>query len=198
MTLQERAESVAFNHEVPGRVRYLLANDIAVAIEAACQEAVAAALVEERAQRTLPGAPLTEERLAEIRAAEKAATPGPWKWTPEYGLAGRWHWCIAHPTEPGLCVYPLVSIVYREEGDYADHPDPLFVAAAREAVPALLADNDFLRAILRDANAHGELEQYDRGRDAGLEEAARVVQESNTLEALGIASTIRARKRLTP
>lgn len=89
--------------------------------------------------------PLTEERLFEIKAREKAATPGPWvdrlrdfEGVDGYGLE-------SHPTVEANG--KTVCIFYeREIDDENDDADAAFIAAAREDVPALLAEVERLRA----------------------------------------------------
>ena len=89
--------------------------------------------------------PMTEERFAEIRARAEAATPGPWvdrlrdfEGVDGYGLE-------SHPTVEANG--KTVCIFYeREIDDENDDADAAFIAAAREDVPALLAEVERLRA----------------------------------------------------
>lgn len=169
MTPHERASEIASEYAHHSDERQLMIADITAAIEAA--------LAHDRAQRAVPGAPLTEGQVEAIRQLEKAATPGPWEWARDYELADGLHWGIRHPTDDSRSLWPLVTA--STDPQWHELPDPLFIAAAREAVPALLAHLAFLEALLRDAAAHGELEQWQRGELAGwnaaIEAAARVV-----------------------
>ncbi len=73
MTPQERADYIVKCHAQTnpwGPLDWLRA-DIVAGIKRACQEAVAAALASERQQRAIPGAPLTEERLAYLRKEDR-------------------------------------------------------------------------------------------------------------------------------
>jgi hypothetical protein len=83
--------------------------------------------------------PLSNERLAEIRERERAATPGPWEvdeacgdvWSPSIWRS------IAIVEDLDL---PLVN----SEADRA------FIAAARQDIPDLLAEVERLRARIQD------------------------------------------------
>lgn len=138
--------------------------------------------------------PLSEERLREIRERADAATPGPW-----YAIHdddGMFMNCYAvstnadadpsDPSEPFVAGCLVQSEVIINPGDRMYAANTAFIAAAREDVPALLAERDRLaallaeaEALLRDAAAHGELDQYRAGWKAGLEDAARLVEELN-------------------
>ena len=99
--------------------------------------------------------PMTEERLAEIRGREKAATQGPWVFEEPDGkvLLGY------TPKEVRVCESGcLGSIASRFVCDmhsdwrytYKDKDEPLanaaFIAHAREDIPALLDEVERLRA----------------------------------------------------
>lgn len=91
---------------------------------------------------------MSPERIAEIRAAEQAATPGPWEVDgpgpdmrrneedPDDEKEWRNHaaW-VNTPDMVGTC-----------EGDYLRTQDADFCALAREAVPELLAEVERLLA----------------------------------------------------
>jgi hypothetical protein len=75
---------------------------------------------------------LTDKRIAEIKAAEAAATDGPWEASDEYILQ------VSNRRTVGLC------------------HDAAFIALARTAVPDLLTDREALTAeieTMRDACA---------------------------------------------
>jgi len=83
---------------------------------------------------------MTEEQLVAIRAREAAATPGPW-------------------AKDGSLYAPDVDITWADdEGEYVVgtiwdngfviRADAEFIAHARKDIPALLAENDSLRAQL--------------------------------------------------
>ena len=102
---------------------------------------------------------MTDERLAELERLCAAATPGPWAWGPhnsdeEYppNLQG-------YPTEPDIrdgggkdvpvFAWPEVMYAGEYEGEYfidVELPDAAFIAAARAALPELLAEVRRLRA----------------------------------------------------
>ena len=103
----------------------------------------------------MPNEPMTEERLAEIRGREKAATQGPWVFEEPDGkvLLGY------TPKEVRVCESGcLGSIASRFVCDmhsdwrytYKDKDEPLanaaFIAHAREDIPALLDEVERLRA----------------------------------------------------
>lgn len=75
---------------------------------------------------------VTPEQIAEWRRLAEAATPGPWSAPVETG-----------PTEVhGATPVAITSLVH----SVAEKHDARFIAAAREAVPALLAEVERLRA----------------------------------------------------
>lgn len=76
--------------------------------------------------------PMTEEQLAAIKARAEAATPGPWQRVTPYGIG----------VESGNGPVPLKVAWAAQENDAA------FISAAREDVPALLAEVERLRAAV--------------------------------------------------
>jgi len=102
--------------------------------------------------------PLTDEELAEIQELAEAATPGPWhvrfldddyamnlvaiSTTPDTGLGERW---------PDFDHRQIVAATLVQQPRYVDVADERwdenarFVAAAREAVPRLIAEIRRLR-----------------------------------------------------
>lgn len=109
---------------------------------------------------------MTHEELQAIKARAEAATPGPWR----QGFASmscvRPHETASHPGPPE-CVYDVmkwidsndhVSAANGDEicgpDDYGNHPrenDCAFIAHARTDVPALVAEVERLREMIRDA-----------------------------------------------
>lgn len=116
-----------------------------------------------------PGA-LSEERLTEFEAIERAARPGPWRW---FGNAGtqdiylatagggrvfvmnfvRWGMSGAQPrfqSDRHLMVkasdFLVYEVPYRKDIVGIDHPDAVFLERSREMVTALLAEVRRLRA----------------------------------------------------
>lgn len=82
---------------------------------------------------------MTDEQLAEWERLAAAATPGPWEAIPTVDAdfatiktRGKLGWMQYHEYDPGI-----------------DATDAAFVAAAREAVPALVAEVRRLREALR-------------------------------------------------
>lgn len=79
---------------------------------------------------------------AELRAAMESATPGPWHTRTECPAQCCWH------------VFPSVELYGAGEdtpivmGECSE-ADARFMALARNALPALLADRDALREVLR-------------------------------------------------
>ena len=74
-------------------------------------------------------------KLAELKALEAAATPGPW------GFVRRTHKCVIGPRGTGyiLAAIERKALVYagRDTGDA--EADAALIAAARNALPALIA-----------------------------------------------------------
>jgi hypothetical protein len=95
--------------------------------------------IEERKERgATMSNPLNDERLEEIRAQTKSATPGPWSVLADIAGGKVFAWMIREPQARTL--YPT---------------DAVFIADARLAIPELLdevdrlrAENDHLRAQL--------------------------------------------------
>lgn len=109
----------------------------------------------------------SEEQLREWQRLADEATPGPWSAADEHGLLGpdaSPAWCVSQ-MRPG---YESMSPTEGYIGDVAetslggrnamDEPNAAFIAAAREAVPALLADRAALAARL--AEVEGEVERW--------------------------------------
>lgn len=85
--------------------------------------------------------PLTEERIAEIRGREKAATQGPW-WAHKsfeviYGQNSGCDSLI-------VCALESENFMYSKELDM--RANATFIAHAREDIPALLDEVERLRA----------------------------------------------------
>jgi hypothetical protein len=131
-----------------------------------------------RNRATIPGAPLSAERLEEIRERAEKATPGPWH-------QGRfWKDVQAPDPRESYAPWEIATMVGSVGPSSTLNPDQegranaLFVIHAREDVPALLAYVDYLEALLSDALGHGEMDQWRAGRNAGLEEAAAWLDEA--------------------
>lgn len=88
---------------------------------------------------------LTPERLDELDALANAATKGPWEWsmyaTTPYSL----QWSI----QPGVLIAD--GLDGTPDGDEIDRANAAFIAASREAVPALTAEVRRLRGELAEA-----------------------------------------------
>lgn len=89
-------------------------------------------------------AELTEERLAELRRLCEAATPGPWSVRgdarPDY--YGNCYWWIRGPEGYR---YVVCNDAQSAEGGVTRREDAEFIAAAREALPALIDEVGRLR-----------------------------------------------------
>lgn len=90
--------------------------------------------------------PLTEERIAEIRGREKAATQGPWRAKCEILEADECGNATAEMTyvstnDKGICI-----LYGRGHDDANTQEDAAFIAHAREDIPALLDEVERLRA----------------------------------------------------
>ena len=90
--------------------------------------------------------PMTEERIAEIRAREKAATQGAWRAKSEALEADECGNATAEMTyvstnDKGICI-----LYGRGHDDANAQEDAAFIAHAREDIPALLDEVERLRA----------------------------------------------------
>jgi hypothetical protein len=107
----------------------------------------------------------TPQQRAEWAALAEAATPGPWE-AVQGASAGWW------VEQPNTATIADIDIDYSGQPD----ADAAFIAAAREAVPALLADLEAVEAALEAGDACGAvgcraLAERDRLR-AGIEALA--------------------------
>ena len=95
---------------------------------------------------------MTREELAAIKALADAATPGPWSYTTVKPYA------TAPASESVAYVSPEMMFGDSVGGGYVDRvADAAFIAAARTAVPALLAEVERLRALVREFLVHEDL-----------------------------------------
>lgn len=118
--------------------------------------------------------PMTEEQLLAIKERAEAATPGPWVFERPYGMV----LLNYTPKEPRICESSyLGSLANRLVCDmrsdwrytYKDKDEPranaVFIAHAREDVPALLAEVDRLRAreewLARELAVQGNARGYE-------------------------------------
>lgn len=96
---------------------------------------------------------LSDERLAEIRAREQAATPGPWKDYVEHGFNGWKSYATGsyklESTSPEVAPYQVALVEGYSRGEPTTRRqrklDAAFIAAARQDVPDLLAEVERLR-----------------------------------------------------
>lgn len=101
---------------------------------------VKARMLARRAARvSAENTPLSPEFLARLRELADAATPGPW-------CTDIWEIYQGTEYQPGISEWIGETCRGRVEGLAQDKADASFVAAAREAVPALLAEVERLRA----------------------------------------------------
>jgi hypothetical protein len=110
-------------------------------------------------------APLSGQRLAQIGDRVAGAASGPWR--TEVLADGDGGAYVGVVAASGMCVLPPLDV---DPGDVA------FIAAAREDVPALLAEIERLRAALAAAESRGRA----LGHVAGLREAAEMVDNDDT------------------
>ena len=112
--------------------------------------------------------PLTDARLAEMEALASDATPGPWK-CGRYKLAGDPAFEVVGPSSENrrLIVQTVVGDARCPEHTLQEQANAQFVAASREAVPALIAEVRRLRETLEAiAKETGEqLLECDNARD---------------------------------
>jgi hypothetical protein len=83
---------------------------------------------------------MTEDERTELRRLHEAATAGPWVHTTDAMTGSEWGYI-----RPGVCAAPLATMWRNHERLM---PNAEFIAAARTAVPALLDENERLRAVL--------------------------------------------------
>lgn len=84
--------------------------------------------------------PMNQKQIEEIRAKERAATPGPW-----------WHTPPVATIEQRIIDYDGTGMVRTKIGTIDCPEDAQFVAHARQDVPALLDEIDRLRGLLDSA-----------------------------------------------
>lgn len=96
--------------------------------------------------------------LDAIKARVDAATPGPW-WAWDRGVG--WHIAIGEPTE-GTWGGPARLLPASERTDIGREADAEFIAAARQDVPALIAEVERLRALVEPVTAPGGPADGDR------------------------------------
>ena len=95
---------------------------------------------------------MTAEHLEQWRALADAATPGPWLPSHNVDAPSDGNWEPDNPEREGRGEGPTLVGTYRDVKAWAE-ADAAFIAAARDAVPALLAEVDRLRAELNTATA---------------------------------------------
>ena len=83
---------------------------------------------------------LTDERIEEIKAAEKAATPGPWENIPA--------WNVVEKVGDDV---PLMDCLHRE--------DAQLVVILRNTIPELLTEREEREWLLKEAREERDLEQ---------------------------------------
>lgn len=84
-----------------------------------------------------------KDKIAEMMAMERAATPGPWYWN---GCAGVW--CGTSMDDHG----PFIASTYDDEKYMAEeaHENSHLIAASRNALPALLATLSEMVGVLEE------------------------------------------------
>jgi hypothetical protein len=88
-----------------------------------------------------------DEVMAALEELENRAQPGPWEWACDFEVGHASHWNVHRVNDPTRTVcLGLVSIANREWsiGKYPT-PEMQLVVAARNAVPALIAEIRRLR-----------------------------------------------------
>ncbi len=104
----------------------------------------------------MPGAPLDQEHIDQIRDRCSRATPGPWVDTSTSSDIGSIHLVVDYVE---ICQDPYMD-------DRKN--DRTFIANSRQDIEDLLAHVDFLTGLLRDDNG---AEAYRQGRERGRKEA---------------------------
>lgn len=92
---------------------------------------------------------MTQDELDRLEALAKAATPGPWYQVYE----GSSDWTVYGPDDD------VKSVANLHRWHQVECPDAAFIVAARDAVPALVAEVRRLRALVEAAYREG----YDNG-----------------------------------
>lgn len=86
---------------------------------------------------------MTEQELQAIEARANAATPGPWY----YAYEGSSDWSVF---QDGTDTRPVASL---HRWHKAECPEAVFIAHARQDIPALVAEVRRLRALAGPGNA---------------------------------------------
>lgn len=104
---------------------------------------------------------MTEEELARLEELASKATPGPWEWVA--GSDALHATTVPHEWHED----ETAKIIVTDSHVYPPHgADAAFIAAAREAVPALLAEVRRLRAEKAEREARDADDRYEwRTRD---------------------------------
>lgn len=96
---------------------------------------------------------MTNEELAELKTLEQAATPGPWRGFFSVGIDTQWfdveargEEVLSAESEPSFKMCHIDGHKALEEAVRQKRADVNFVAAARTAVPALIAEVERLQA----------------------------------------------------
>ena len=87
---------------------------------------------------------MTQQELDALKALADAATPGPWLPSHNVDAPSDGNWEPDNPEREGRGEGPTLTGLYRDVKAWAE-ADAAFIAAAREAVPALLAEVQRLR-----------------------------------------------------
>ena len=88
---------------------------------------------------------MTAEHLEQWRALADAATPGPWLPSHNVDAPSDGNWEPDNPEREGRGEGPTLTGLYRDVKAWAE-ADAAFIAAARAAVPALIAEVERLQA----------------------------------------------------
>lgn len=116
-----------------------------------------------------------QARIAELKALADAATPGPWRIgsLESYdGYSGKPYRNVWQGQDDAARIIARAILDQGNEQTDVD-ADAMFIAAAREAIPALLAD-------LEEANEHARCAYATADRDAALKNAA--IERADALE----------------
>ena len=114
---------------------------------------------------------MTQQELDALKALADSATPGPWE---EVATSGEW-WI----TGPDI----FQDAVMRIDDAELSQVDAAFIAAARAAVPALIAEVERLRAAIRDADTLEELTHLAGPTDAENEAARKRIEQMDAINA---------------
>jgi len=118
----------------------------------------------------MPADPMTDTELAALEEAERAMTPAPWRFSCRYQDAGT-------PNDIFAAHGPFIA-------DFSRGGDAAGIAAARNALPRLLAEVRRLRAALGEACDEMERPNRDDQEDGMVERLRALAGATSTAKAI--------------